>query len=320
MGEQWHCTGIKMRFLVFAAILVVGQATKVKIHVPEEAAALLEDLTIDDIPQKIRVHLKDEKVTKMAKDHLHGIIDNFLADMKVNDPELHEIYTTDDRAHEFEEKRSVHEIAKEKLLADLKVSTPTLHKVYMSLPADQQDAFLGDLVNGIGQAFKGPASIVTGAVGLVGGAVHGAVKGVVDAGGHIVKGATEGCKSGILGCVGGAIGGTVKGAGNVVVSTLGGAHKGSEAGLNIFDKKHPEKPKCAADTIACKGYAAAGRCTVNAQWTNYMRSACPHSCCGKIAAAPCKDKINCAAYKRVCKHQKYVKSMKHHCRKTCGFC
>merc|ERR1712168_903130 len=194
MGEQWHCTGIKMRFLVFAAILVVGQATKVKIHVPEEAAALLEDLTIDDIPQKITVHLKDEKATKMAKDHLHGIIDNCLADMKVNDPELHEIYTTDDRADKFEEKRSVHEIAKEKFLADLKVSAPELHDIYTSLPADQQDAFLGGLFSGIG---------------------------------HVVKGATEGCKSGILGCVGGAIGGTVKGAGNIVVSTLGGAHKGS---------------------------------------------------------------------------------------------
>merc|ERR1712168_1287233 len=265
MGEQWHCTGIKMKFLVFAAILVVGQATKVKIHVPQEAAALLEDLTIDDIPQKIRVHLKDEKATKMANDHLHGIIDNCLADMKVNDPELHEIYTTDDRADEFEEKRSVHEIAKEKFLADLKVSAPELHDIYTSLPADQQDAFLGDLFNGIGHAVKGVASIATGAVGLVGGAVHGAVKGVVDIGHHVVKGATEGCKSGILECVGGAIGGTVKGAGNVVVSTLGGAHKGSEAGLNIFDKKHPAKPKCAADTIAaCGGYAAKGYCTVNA--------------------------------------------------------
>jgi len=312
-----------MKFLVFAAILVVGQATKVKIHVPEEAAALLEDLTIDDIPQKITVHLKDEKATKMAKDHLHGIIDNFLADMKVNDPELHEIYTTDDRADEFEEKRSVHEIAKEKFLADLKVSAPELHDIYTSLPADQQDAFLGGLFSGIGHAVKGVASIATGAAGLVGGAVHGAVKGVIDVGKHVVKGATEGCKSGILGCVGGAIGGTVKGAGNVVVSTLGGAHKGAHIGLNIFDKKHKKKnkKKCAADTTSkCKGYAAKGLCTANEQWTNYMRSACPHSCCGKIAAAPCKDKINCAAYKRVCKHKSYVASMKHHCRKTCGFC
>jgi len=222
-------------------------------------------------------------VNVLADNHLHVALDNLLANMKLNDPELHDIYTTDDRAHEFEEKRSVHEIAKEKLLADLKVSTPTLHKVYMSLPADQQDAFLGDLLNGIGQALKGPASIVTGAAGLVGGAVHGAVKGVVDIGGHIVKGATEGCKSGILGCVGGAIGGTVKGAGNAVVSTLGGAHKGSEAGLNFFDKKHPETPKCAADTTAkCGGYAAKGLCTVNEKWKNYMRTACPTSCCGQI--------------------------------------
>jgi len=444
-----------MKFLVFAAILVVGQATKLKVHVPKEAAGYLQNLNIDDVPTKITVHLNginpsdvlpllsefspqvstdDEQVadepaqhrsahvkvhvrpvqedasvqedtpsdeetankirvhvhganledimsslsnfapavaggndaphirihlrphiaedetvkqdaflhntfigagntdayklqgvgsatgegTKASKNQLHDTIDNFLARMKQNDPVLHAIYTTDDRADEFEEERSVHDIAKEKFLADLKISTPTLHKVYMSLPADQQDAFLGDLFNGIGHAVKGVASIATGAVGLAAGAVHGAVKGVVDIGGHVVKGATEGCKSGILGCVGGALGGTVKGAGNVVVSTLGGAHKGAEIGLNILDKK---KPTCAKDTIAaCKGYAAGGRCTVNAAWTNYMRVACPTSCCGKIAAAPCKDKISCAAYQPYCNHATYVASMKVNCKKTCNFC
>lgn len=378
-----------MKFLVFAAILVVGQATKLKFHVPKEAADYLQDLSIDDVPKKITVHLnginpsdilpllsgfsdvqedapenkirlhlhgaglnqllsaldnfaplleggsdaphikihlkqrapENDKVTKMSKEEFHDVMENFLANMKVNDPELHKIYTTDDRAHEFKEKRSVHDIAKEKLLADLSVSRPDLHKHYMSLPADQQDAFLGGLISGIGNVAKGVGSIATGAVGLVGGAVHGAAKGIIGVGKHLVEGAVKGCKSGVLGCVGGAIGGTVKGAGNAVVETLGGAHKGAHIGLNIFDKHHKKHHKCADDTsAACAGYAAAGRCTVNAQWTNYMRVACPSSCCGKIAAAPCVDKMNCAAYKPYCHAPKYVASLKHHCRKTCHFC
>jgi len=77
-----------MKYLVFAAILVVGQATKVKIHVPKEAENLLKNLNVADIPKKITLHLNGinpNDVLSLVKSHLPQVTAETEVDDQVAD-------------------------------------------------------------------------------------------------------------------------------------------------------------------------------------------------------------------------------------------
>jgi len=77
-----------MKFLVFAAILVVGQATKLKIHVPKEAENLLSSFNVNDIPKKITLHLNGinpNDVLSLVQTHLPQVTAETEADDQVAD-------------------------------------------------------------------------------------------------------------------------------------------------------------------------------------------------------------------------------------------